>query len=257
MHGLSSARTEWAAVVGVIAERHHVFAFDHRGHGESTHTPGHYRIDDYTDDAVRFVEELVGGEAAVVGASLGGLTAAHLAGRRPDLVTCAVLEDPVIYLGDPEVFATTDFRVMFPLMQTMARTLHARGATVAKFAEVIGRQPASRGGGTLADELGDEGMQRMALSLFSCDPEALTPAIDGGLWESFDPDRRIEAPVCVLRAEPALGAGFFAEHAGHFVTTHRDAEVHLVSGASHSIKVDELDVFMEHLTGFLGRHAHR
>jgi pimeloyl-ACP methyl ester carboxylesterase len=257
MHGLTDARTTWHAVVPRLVDHYQVFVYDHRGHGGSTHTPDAYRIGDYTSDAAAFIERVVGQEAGIVGHSLGGLTAANLAALRPDLVRCAFLEDPVIYLGSPEVFATTEYPATFPAQQRMLRKTHDRGDPVDAFETWLGTRPGLHGDRTMLDELGEESLGRVAATLYAFDPEALTPAIDLSLWAGFNPDRPIEKPVRVLRADPELGPCFFAAHAAPFIAAHKDVEIEAVSGASHAIHFEQADVFTNDLLRFLARHVPR
>src|SRR5829696_3837860 len=101
LHGVSgsTATYGWLEPDGYRAVR-----LDLRGHGESERAPGTYRIADYVDDAVSVLEGL-DRPAVLVGHSLGGVVAWSAAQKRPDLVTAAFLEDPPLYMGEPEAHA--------------------------------------------------------------------------------------------------------------------------------------------------------
>jgi len=67
---------------------------DARGHGESS-VPGHgYRYEDHANDVVGLIEALRLAHPALVGHSMGGLVAAVLASRHPQLLRCLVLAEP-------------------------------------------------------------------------------------------------------------------------------------------------------------------
>jgi pimeloyl-ACP methyl ester carboxylesterase len=256
LHGLSAARTSWDAVRSHVAASlgARVFAIDHRGHGESARTPGHYGVDDYAADAAAFVEQVVGGPVAVVGHSLGGLVAAHLAAERPELVSAAYLEDPPLYLGNRDTFNSTIFGVVFPIAQQFLADLHARDGTIDDVVEVIGALPSIRGEGTMLDQLGPAGVRQQATTWFRFDPGAFGPAIDGSLFHPFDPTAPIRCAVRLLRAERELGAAFLPEHEALFRAAQPHAEVELVDGASHLIHEERPDWFVQDLGSFLAPH---
>jgi len=61
----------WQPVLADLSDDYHVFAATGRGMGGSGH-PGSYRIVDYRNDVISFLEQIVGGPAVVVGQSAGG-----------------------------------------------------------------------------------------------------------------------------------------------------------------------------------------
>ncbi len=93
LHGLGSVRAgeKSKALFAHAAARHRAAArFDFRGHGESTGTIGVVTFSELLADA-GMVLDLVG-PAILVGSSLGGLVAAHLAAARPaDTLALALL----------------------------------------------------------------------------------------------------------------------------------------------------------------------
>src|SRR4051794_14593788 len=101
LHGLSGARTTWASITPRFADKHRIVSVDHRGHGDSAHVPGTYTLDHYTADTVAFCEAVVTEPSVVIGHSLGGVIAFNLARTRPDLVRGVFLEDPPLYVADP------------------------------------------------------------------------------------------------------------------------------------------------------------
>src|SRR2546422_6714962 len=86
LHGLSSARSTWDALVQALAPHHRVVRVDHRGHGQSSHAPGTYVLEHYSADAIALCESVVREPAVLVGHSLGGVVAAEVARVRPDIV---------------------------------------------------------------------------------------------------------------------------------------------------------------------------
>lgn len=82
LHGGGQTRKSWKNVVGRLAEEGYlVIAPDARGHGESDWAPdANYSLDALAGD-VRAILETLPAKAALVGASLGGVTALSLLGE--------------------------------------------------------------------------------------------------------------------------------------------------------------------------------
>lgn len=76
---LGATRDMWAPQVEVLARRHRVVAFDHRGHGKSEVPEGPYRIEDLGGDVVELLDTLEVEQASYVGISLGGAVGLWLA----------------------------------------------------------------------------------------------------------------------------------------------------------------------------------
>jgi pimeloyl-ACP methyl ester carboxylesterase len=75
-HGGGQTRHAWGGTAQALAERGwYAVAYDHRGHGESDWSPGgKYQLDQFADDLRQLARRLPR-PPAVVGASLGGLSA--------------------------------------------------------------------------------------------------------------------------------------------------------------------------------------
>jgi pimeloyl-ACP methyl ester carboxylesterase len=95
VHGLSGSALNWMAVGPALAERHRVLALDLRGFGRTPLGPGS-RLSDNRRLLDRFLREVVGGPAVVVGNSMGGLLAVLQAAAAPETVSSLVLADPAL-----------------------------------------------------------------------------------------------------------------------------------------------------------------
>ncbi|WP_336205643.1 alpha/beta fold hydrolase [Nonomuraea sp. LPB2021202275-12-8] len=94
LHGRTADHNDWNGFTQHFAARHHVIAPDLRGHGASGY-PGEYPIPAMADDIAALLVQLDIERATLVGHSLGGMVAYHLAMRHPELVERLVLEDAV------------------------------------------------------------------------------------------------------------------------------------------------------------------
>jgi pimeloyl-ACP methyl ester carboxylesterase len=108
VHGLGGSFVNWQAVGPGLAKSGRVLALDLPGFGRTPPAGRRVTIGAQVETVGRFIEEVAGGPAVVVGNSMGGLIAAALAADHPRLVTRAVLVNPALprapgVLGDPRV----------------------------------------------------------------------------------------------------------------------------------------------------------
>lgn len=101
LHGLGHSLQAWIHVAPSLAHRHRVLAVDLPGFGRSDADPRRPLLDGYAGTLARWLETVAGEPATLVGHSMGGSTAAHLAGSRPDLVSGLVLVAPAGIVGTP------------------------------------------------------------------------------------------------------------------------------------------------------------
>ncbi|MGW6458001.1 alpha/beta fold hydrolase [Streptomyces sp. NPDC055078] len=102
LHGTFGRGAQFTRLAHDLGEQVRVIAPDQRGHGLSDHTDGYAR-EDFVGDAARLIEELGLGPVAVLGHSLGGITAYQLAARFPGLVSALVIEDVGPVMRPPEI----------------------------------------------------------------------------------------------------------------------------------------------------------
>ena len=79
----------WAAQVADLSDTYRVITLDLPGHGTSA--TQRFTLDAAADSVARVIDEGAGGRAVVVGLSLGGYVATHLAARSPERVRGLVL----------------------------------------------------------------------------------------------------------------------------------------------------------------------
>ncbi|MEM7136276.1 MAG: alpha/beta fold hydrolase [Myxococcota bacterium] len=91
LHGLAATgELNWATAFSDLAERYHVVAVDHRGHGRGISTR-RFRLKDCADDAVAVADALGVRRFIAVGYSMGGPIAKLCWSRHPDRVRGLVL----------------------------------------------------------------------------------------------------------------------------------------------------------------------
>jgi len=91
LHGLgATGPLNWFAAFSALAERYHVVAVDHRGHGGGIRTR-RFRLEDCADDVIAVADELGIGKFIAVGYSMGGPIAKLCWSRHPERVRGLVL----------------------------------------------------------------------------------------------------------------------------------------------------------------------
>jgi pimeloyl-ACP methyl ester carboxylesterase len=92
LHGLFGAADNWHPIALRLAEKFHVFALDHRNHGQSPHSAEmNYLL--MAGDVERFMAARGLATAAVIGHSMGGKTAMQFALQFPQRVEKLVVAD--------------------------------------------------------------------------------------------------------------------------------------------------------------------
>ena len=93
LHGWTCDSHDWSWQLPAFAERFRVIAPDLRGHGRSSTPANGYTPAGFAADIASLLKALDTGPTVVIGHSLGGAIAAHLAVDHPDLVQAVVAVD--------------------------------------------------------------------------------------------------------------------------------------------------------------------
>ncbi len=98
LHGwIATGASNWNGTLTALAERYHVVALDHRGHGRGIRADGPFTLEDCADDVVALLDVLDVRSAVLVGYSMGGPIAQLTWRRHPErvdaLVLCATAAD--------------------------------------------------------------------------------------------------------------------------------------------------------------------
>jgi len=94
LHGLTANGACWTAVARALEAEYDVIMPDARGHGQSSAPDYGYRYEDHANDVIGLIEALGLDRPILLGHSMGGLTAAVVAGRNSKLLRGLVLADP-------------------------------------------------------------------------------------------------------------------------------------------------------------------
>jgi pimeloyl-ACP methyl ester carboxylesterase len=94
LHGLTKSGACWASLAQALEGEYDVIMPDARGHGNSSASKEGYCYDNLAIDVVSLIEVLKLSTPALVGHSMGGMTAAVAANRHPERIRGIVLADP-------------------------------------------------------------------------------------------------------------------------------------------------------------------
>lgn len=255
LHGLSADTTSWAPVIARIGDDYRTYALDFRGHGRSGHVTGGYGLDGYVDDADRMLR-LIGEPTIVVGHSLGAIVATALAQDSHPLVSAVFLEDPPLYLVQPDTFPTSSFGRIFPVIRDAITRLQDEGAPIDVYRDLLAGSP-HPAGDKLGDHLHEDALVARAGALSQMDPGAITSAIDGTTFGGYDADRAIHCPATVVRADPAYEPAFLPEHEERLHASSPQVDVIEMPGAAHNIRGDRAtrELYLDTLEAFLRKQA--
>jgi N-formylmaleamate deformylase len=94
LHGLTGSGACWSSLARALEGEYDVVMPDARGHGDSSTPPKGYRYEDLADDVIGLIEGLELITPAVLGHSMGGMTAALVASRLGTAIRGVILADP-------------------------------------------------------------------------------------------------------------------------------------------------------------------
>lgn len=108
IHGQGMCWEDYDAVLPQLAKNYHVYAVDCFGHGSSEHRPRFYTCQRNGQALGWFIRHVIGKPCMISGHSSGGVMAAWIASRLPDMVAGVLLEDPPLFRVTPEEMTAED-----------------------------------------------------------------------------------------------------------------------------------------------------
>jgi pimeloyl-ACP methyl ester carboxylesterase len=255
LHGVSGCGRTYDFLPAQITDGRRIARVDLRGHGHSHHATGTYTIDRYGEDVVG-VLRMLDRPATLVGHSLGGVTAWWVAQHAPDLVTAAFLEDPPLYMGEPDEHEKNPAIPVFRSVSERAAVWQREGATINDVAAALA--PAALGPErTMGDVMEPDALRARAEAYLLMDRGVLDQAADRSTLAPTDTTAPISVPTLLLAADDGMGSAFPARHEERLARTHPDVEVIRVPGAGHGIHDERASRgdYVGHLAAFLDRYA--
>lgn len=224
LHGIGSRWQPFQPILPALAEKYHVYALDLRGHGGSSHTPGAYRLDDYTGDVREFIKHEVREAAAIYGHSLGALVGINLAAQAPEDVCSLIIGDPPLYHHDTPTKDTFWQAAFTELLDFMLA--HPDPTEMASWLEqnLPNMSPKRR--------------EERVRSLETLDPDVVRAIISNAQMEGVSLAalaRRAACPVLLLRGNPELGSALREQDVDFAVRGFRNIRVLEMKTIGHGI----------------------
>ena len=91
VHGLGGSHVNWCTVASELTRKHRVLALDLPGFGRTPLAGRSSKLEANTEIVARFIEEVAGAHATLIGNSMGGLLSMMTAARYPSRVDALVL----------------------------------------------------------------------------------------------------------------------------------------------------------------------
>jgi len=254
LHGGANRWQSFASILPDLAATWHVYAPDFRGHGKSTWVPGTYRLQDYADDTIAFLQHCLQEPAYVFGHSLGGMVALLVAEKFPERVRAVAVGDA-------------------PLSRQSWRAHQNRGRTLAwrelaggqkTFAEVVADlkdtpiEVAGRVDPVPWREVTGEDAPvytHLATDLQQVDPDMLTALLDRfetttAGYELKSVLLRISCPVLLFQADPTAG-GMMTDQEVTLALPLLDQAQHMrLPGISHILHLERKELIVQALKAF-------
>lgn len=184
VHGGSSQWQNFEVIMPDLAVDWHLYVLDLRGHGSSGRAES-YRLQDFADDVIAFLREIVGEPAAIIGHSLGGMVTLIVAAQCPELVRSVVV-------GDSPLTAQT-WKIVLDT-----------------YRDNLLQQRAVAGGQVSLEDVEKVVQGIPPLFVYQTDPEVYTAFLDhfeetaaGYEMEGLLPS--VKCPVLLLQADPNTG----------------------------------------------------
>jgi pimeloyl-ACP methyl ester carboxylesterase len=239
IHGLFGSSANWGGVARRLATGYRVLVPDLRNHGQSPHASTH----DYPsmgEDLMGLLDRLAIDRAVLVGHSMGGKVAMHLALTRPDRVAGLAVVDiaPVRYAHG---FAST----LAGFAAVDVDRIGSRREADAAMRAVV---PGSAVRGFLLQNLerGDQGRWRWRINLGAlADAQA---AITG--FPGHSRDSRYAGPTVFIHGE--LSDYLLPSHHVVIDRWFPGASIQRIEGAGHWVYADQPQAFRQRLDRFLG-----
>ena len=240
-HGFSDDGLCWTPVAERLAGEYDIVMVDARGHGRSSGPETGYGNDDHAADLAGVISGLGLERPAVLGHSMGALSAIVLASRYPDLLSAALLEDPPAFWMDQ---ANSGLNTEWQKQMRSRITEMKRKLPDELIAELRVNSP------TWPDaELVPWANSKLRLS-FNVLNRADAPLLD---WRALV--QGIACPTLLITADPERGGLVSPEAAVAFRALLPHAEVVHLPGAGHSIRREQFEPYMAATTRFLAQHA--
>lgn len=238
-HGFGDDGLCWTRLARALEADYDVVMPDARGHGHSEAPEGPYTSEARAADLAGLIQALGLDRPAIGGHSMGAQTSLFCAGLYPDLVRCAILEDPAIRLEGQQA-SQAELEAHVAQARESARS--AKAATREQLIAHCRKQSPTWD----EVELGPWADSKRQLSLNAI---GVLSAAERLAWR--EPLAKITCPILLVTADPDKGSIVTPEAAAEAVRILPSLKVVRLSGAGHNIRREQFEGFVQAVRAFL------
>jgi pimeloyl-ACP methyl ester carboxylesterase len=248
-HGFSDNGLCWTRVTQVLEQQYDVIMADARGHGLSDAPQEGYSSENHAADLAGLIQALDLDKPALMGHSMGASTVAATVIGYPDLLTCAILEDPPWFDGDSPWNRQRADRTKEERQAAARKRLEDMMAMKSKSREEI--MALGREQSPTWDEI--------EFGPWADAKKQLSPNVLGGGPSHHKPWQEIVSgisrPTLLVTADPDK-AIVTPEIARQAVEMNDHIRWVRIEGAGHNIRREQFDAFAQAVTEFLSQNYH-
>ena len=241
--GLAGDHLIWAGQLGSWSERFRVISFDNRDVGQSSYVEEAYGTEDMADDAMALADALELDRFHLLGLSMGGMIAQHVALRAPERVLTLTL--CMTYAGGG-YWARERSRLMAYDAMRRPREEEVEHALVGCFSEEMLEDPERI---AYFRKLSQENPHPQSVEAFCRQLQAL------GEHDVRDRIGELRAPTHVVITEHDLVIPPWKQH--ELAQLLPDAKVSVVESGSHAANMERAEEFNRLVLGFLTERGER
>jgi N-formylmaleamate deformylase len=240
-HGITDDGLCWSPFAEEFAADYDLIMLDARGHGQSDAPEHGYGPVDQAHDLAGLIAALGLSRPAVIGHSMGGITALALAGTFPDLPSAIIAEDPPPWwvTAPPDTVDESDDRApMYGWMyeikkKTREELIAGKRAETPRWSEA---------------ELGPwaDAKLRFSLNIIQFMKAGISAGID---WPAVV--QRITCPALLITADPERGAIVSKDDAAALQRLIPQLQTVKLSGAGHNIRREQFAPYVAAVRAFL------
>lgn len=244
-HGATDNGLCWTRVARALEADYDLIMPDARGHGRSDAPASGYTSADHAADLAGLIRALGLQRPALAGHSMGAATTLRLIADAPELATCAVLEDPPLWLTPPAAPAPGQPNPREAIRRTV---LEAQASGDLDSTIRRGREASPR---WAEDEWQPWAEAKLQVSRAFLDTLGSGRAIPQDWRELL---ARVRCPLLLVTSDPELGGIVTPEAAQEAQRILPGLELVRLGGAGHNIRREQFDGFVAAVRGFLATH---
>jgi pimeloyl-ACP methyl ester carboxylesterase len=256
LHGGSARWQAFHSILPDLASAFHIYAPDFRGHGKSAWRPNTYRLQDYTDDIVAFLQQCLIEPAFLFGHSLGGIIALMVAAQFPSGVRA-------VAVGDAPLSSKTWYDELYRSRDRLAawRALSGGQKPLPDLIEILKDSPVEVPGQSnpvpLRQVMGEDSLvfEWLAINVYQNDPDMLSALLDrfeatSAGYEMEAVLSAIECPVLLMQADPSAGGLMTDDEVKQALPLLRRSQHVRLKGVSHVFHNERKELILEALKTF-------